>query len=259
MWFVGMGAIVAFAGASGSLQIDNDFEGEVEVFVDGRYEATVGGGRQLHVDVRPGRHDVVARRPRGGAVLTQVPMLAQPGTLTVVRVEAPSSRLRIMNEGSVPLSVDLGPGDDVWIAPNVAVELRVTAGTVRLVASANDRDGLRRVHEELVWVEPGPRTDHVLRYTPPPPTRLVLHNRDREPVRAIVAGAEVGWVPGGGELVVPVEPGWSLVRFYDPRGRLVVATDVRAERGQRTAVVAGNVSPPRASSCVATRPLVAVR
>lgn len=230
------------------LEVDNDFEGEVEVIVDGRFQGTVAGNRTSRFDVGPGRHDVRVQRPRGGAQLVATAMHGRPGTATVVHVDTPTSRLRVTNDGTVPLSVDVGPGDDVWIAPRTAVELVVPAGTVRLMATARDHDGVRKAHDELVWVEPGPRTERVLSYTPPPPTRLVLENRDREPLRALVDGREVGWVSPGQELLVAVDPGWTQVRFYDPRGRLVTATDVKADRGKRTPVTVAFTSPRPASA-----------
>lgn len=226
------------------LEVDNDFEGEVEVFVDGHYEGTVAGDRALRMDVQPGRRDVRVQRPRGGAVLLSTALHFQRGVISGVEVHAPLTRLRVVNAGTMPLSVDLGPGDDVWIAPSSSAELRVVAGTVDLVASASDRDGMHRVHSERIWVEPGAPAEHVLRYTPPPPTRLALTNPSFEPLRALVDGREVGWVSPGASQLVLVDPGRTQVRFYDRRGRLVSAMDVRAERGEKTRVVAVAAAPP---------------
>ena len=236
------------APARGFVEVDNQFEGEVEVFVDGRFVGVVPGDRALRFDLAPGRHDLVARRPRGGVELLATAIHGHPGATVVVPVHTPTSRLRVTNAGALPLSVDLGPGDDVWIGPRSAVEVSVPAGTVYLLASAKDHDGLTRVHEERLWVEPGPRTERVLEYDPPPPTRLSLHNRDRDLLRAVVDGREVGWVAPGEQRSVHVDPGWTHIRFYDPRGRLVSAMDIRAERGKQTPVVVAG-APRAADTC----------
>jgi hypothetical protein len=225
------------------LEVDNDFEGEVEVYVDGRYEGTVPGDRALRMDVPPGRRGVVVQRPRGGAVLLSTTLHFQHGVIAGLEVQTPHTSIRVRNVGSVPLSVDFGPGDDVWVAPNSAAEVRVPAGTLSLTASARDRDGLSRVRAETLWLEPGQRHEHVFDYTPPPPTRLSLWNPSPERLRALVEGQEVGWLAPGETRLVAVDPGRTEVRFYDRSGRLESVFTVRAERGERTQVVAATSSP----------------
>ncbi len=227
------------------LEVDNDFEGEVEVYVDGRYEGTVPGDRTLRMDVQPGRRAVRIQRPRGGAVLKTTSLHFQHGVISGIVVETPLTRLQVLNTGTVPLSVDFGPGDDIWVAPSSSVELRVPAGTVHLTASAQDRDGLRRVRDETLWVEPGTRHQHAFDYTPPPPTRLSLWNPSGEPLRALVDGREVGWLSPGETQLVHVDPGRTEVRFYDRFGRLSSVLEVKAERGTQTRVAAAASPPPR--------------
>ena len=254
------------------LEVDNDFEGEVEVYVDGRYEGTVPGDRSLRMDASPGRRDVVIQRP-GGAVLLSTRVHLQRNVIAGLKVKTPRTSIRIKNTGSAALSVDLGPGDDLWIAPTSSAEVRVDAGTLDLTASARDRDGLRKVRGETLWLEPGRTHVHVLDYNPPPPTRLSLKNPSRETLRALVDGREVGWLTPGETQLVHVDPGRTEVRFYDRAGRLESVFQVRAERGQRTTVVAATASarpappPPQrpggpvrtSSTCSSSTRVVAVR
>jgi len=227
------------------LEVENDFEGEVEVYVDGRYEGTVPGDRALRMDVQPGRRGVVVQRPRGGAVLLSTTLHLQRGVIAGLEVETPRTSIRIRNTGSVPLSVDFGPGDDIWVAPSSSAEVRVPAGTLSLSASARDRDGLHRVRAESMWLEPGLRHEHVFDYTPPPPTRLSLWNPSPETLRALVDGQEVGWLAPGETRLVAVDPGKTEIRFYDRGGRLESVFTVRAERGERTKVAAATSGPRR--------------
>jgi hypothetical protein len=80
------------------------------------------------------------------------------------------------------------------------------------------------VHVERLWAEPGLRTEHVLRYTPPPPTRLVLSNPFYEPLRVVVDGREIGWL----------SPGMTqLSTLMNTRGKSVQSAPMHsgAERG----------------------------
>ena len=222
------------------LEVDNRFEGEVEVLVDGLYEGTVPGTRSLRMDVKPGRREVVVRRPNGGATLLRSTVHLSRDATARLRVVTPRTTVQLRNTGTVPLSIDLGPGDDLWLAPRTTTELRVDAGTLELTASGWDRDGVRRMQVERLWLEPGRTHVHVLDPTPPPPTRLSLRNPTREPLRAWVNGQDVGWLLPGEHRVTSVAPGPAEVRFVDRRSRVVTELRVRAERGERTVVAAAS-------------------
>ena len=120
------------------LEVDNRFEGEVEVLVDGLYEGTVPGTRSLRMDVKPGRREVVVRRPNGGATLMRSTVHLSRDATARLRVVTPRTTVQLRNTGTVPLSIDLGPGDDLWLAPRTTTELRVDAGTLELTAEGGE-------------------------------------------------------------------------------------------------------------------------
>jgi len=248
----------ALASPSAFLEIDNDFEGELELYVDGRYHGLVPGDERLRVDVKKGRRDVRLQRPGTHARVLDQTLHFSPGVTSVLEVRTPMTTLQVRNTSPVPLQVDLGPGDGVWIAPSTSVDFRVPAGTVSLEARVRSAGRVEQVRVRTLWAEPGLTTKHVLDYTPPAPTRITLKNRDHQPLRAVVDGVEVGWLDPGENQGVTVSPGMVTVRFYDAYGRLVSVTNARATKGDKTPVVATATvwkpaPPPRhvrpASSC----------
>ncbi len=244
MNFALMLAAAAYAGhADAVLEVDNDFEGELTIYVDGRYEGTARGDARTRVEVKPGKRDVVLQRP-GGAVLASRTLHFHKGITAVLPIAAPKAPLMVRNTSAVPLQVDVGPGDGVWISPNTAVELVVTAGTVDLEARVREAGHIERVTVRTLWVEPGQRAETVLDYRPVAHTRLSVRNQGHERLRAVVDGVEVGFVDPGERRSVAVSPGRVTVRFYDRHGRLVEVRDVHADKGQKTAVVASVVPPP---------------
>jgi hypothetical protein len=246
-------AAAAHAGSGSAwLEIDNDFEGELLVYVDGRYEGTARGRSSTPLDVKSGRRSVSLQRP-GGAELVARSLHFHKGITTVLPVASPVGTLRVSNPSEVPLQVDVGPGDGVWISPGTAVDLRVTAGTVSLEARVREAGRVERVTERTVWVEPGAqRTSVVLDYTPTSHTRLSLRNEQGTRLRAVIDDRTVAWLDPGERQSVAVAPGAVTVRFYDSRGRLVDTDVVHADRGRKTAVVASGGPVPASAPCGST-------
>ena len=236
-------AAPAMAGPRAHLEVDNDFDGELELYVNGRFEGLVPGDERLRVPVKTGRRDIRLQRPGGGATLLAQSLHFSPNVISIVRVKAPMTTLQVRNTSVVPLQVDVGPGDGIWIAPSTAIELQVRAGTVGLEARARLPGGVEQVSARKLWAEPGQRSTHVLDYKPPI-TRLALKNRDHQRLRAVVGDVVVGWLDPGESQVVTVDPGRLTVRFYDRHGRLVSVMDARATRGEKTPVVATRAAVP---------------
>jgi len=227
------------------LEVDNDFAGELELFVNGRYEGLVPGHRRVRFEVKNGRREVRLQRPATAARVVKTTLHFSPGVTSVLQVDAPMTTLQVRNKSPVPLQVDVGPGDGVWIAPTSMVELRVPSGDVTVEARVREAGRVERVRQHTLWAEPGVVNEHVLDYSPTAHTRVSVKNRDHQPLRVVVDGVEIGWLDPGASRVVAVAPGMVTVRFYDVYGRLVTTTDTRATRGDKTVVAArASWSPP---------------
>lgn len=240
------------------LEIDNDFEGALEIYVNGRYEGTAPGDRRTVVEVKPGHRDLMLRRPESGAVLLARDLHFAKGVTSVVTYTAPRMTLRVRNTSPVPLQVDVGPGDGVWVSPYSATDLRVTAGTVQLEARVREAGHIERVTTRTIWAEPGqPLQEAVLDYTPTSHTRLSLHNEQGIRLRAVVEGVEV-WLSPGERRSVAVAPGYATVRFYDTRGRLIDTDRVYASRGEKTVVKGGAPAAVVVAQAGCSRPVTVV-
>jgi len=136
-----------------ALVIDNNFDGRVEVHVNGRYYGTVQGDAELVFPLASGRRDVLIRRP-GGVVLLQRRLQVHRGTNHTVTVRPPQTTLFVANSGRTPLKVT-ADGAGAWVLPGMTADLRVTSGHVMVFAEVRDRTGSLVVDREKVWAEPG--------------------------------------------------------------------------------------------------------
>ncbi|MCA9491131.1 MAG: hypothetical protein KC621_14475, partial [Myxococcales bacterium] len=184
-------AAQAFAHGNGNggdarLRVDNHFDGEVEVLVDGRFVAMVPGDAAIDLQSRPGRHEVRVQRPGTGYVLARSQLVLTPAALVVMPVDAPRTRIRIDNQGEIPLRLTL-EGNNVWLVPRTTVELEVTSGNLDVKAMAHEPRGDFFAVERTVWVEPGQVASTVLR---PDPSMIVVDNDDIFDMRVLVDGKD---------------------------------------------------------------------
>lgn len=231
----------AHAHAEARLRVENHFDGEAEVLVDGRFAALVGGDASVELTARPGRHELTVRRPGTGYTLAATRVQLVPDALVVVPVDAPAGTLRFDHQGEVPLRVSVD-GQDVWIAPGTLVELRVTAGSVGYTAAIREPRGEFFALSRTVWVEPGQVAATTLR---PDPSVVVVDNHDLVGVRVLVDGRDAGLLAPGAERRVWVRPGPTVVTLIDLSGRVRTETRLVVERGHDAHVVlAGPLPPP---------------
>ncbi|MCB9696957.1 MAG: hypothetical protein H6738_09290 [Alphaproteobacteria bacterium] len=223
-------------GGDARLRVDNHFDGEVEVLVDGRFVAMVPGDAAIDLQSRPGRHEVRVQRPGTGYVLTRTQLVLTPAALVVLPVEAPRTTIRIDNQGQIPLRLTL-EGNNVWLVPRTVVELEVTSGNLDVTAMAHEPRGDFFAVERTVWVEPGQVASTVLR---PDPTMIVVDNDDIFDMRVLVDGKDAGVVDGGDVRQIWVHPGPSVVTLIDPFGRIRSETRVVVQRGQESLIVVGD-------------------
>ena len=100
---------VALAGnGDATLAIDNTFDGEVEVFVDGRFEGVARADRTTRYDVGPAPTRSSSPAPGPGFVLEAATVRLTPHDTTTLPVHAPAGTVRIDNQGEVALKLDLG-------------------------------------------------------------------------------------------------------------------------------------------------------
>lgn len=223
----------ALAGHDTTLEIDNRFDGEAEVWVDGRYEGLVPGDVRARFDVRPGRRTVEVRRPNSGYVLASTRLHFPNGGLVMLPIEAPDARLRVQNAGEVALRLQLDD-ETVWIQPGTTLTLPVEAGHLHASASIKEPRGDFTTFERTLWLEPGELRTEVLR---PDPTVLTLVNHDHHTVRVHLDGEDAGLLAPGATRVVYVRPGSTRVTFLDLTGRSRLVRVLDLPRGERARVV----------------------
>ncbi|MEQ1571607.1 MAG: hypothetical protein ABMA64_38620 [Myxococcota bacterium] len=216
-----------------TLSIRNEFDGEADVYVDHRLMGRIGGDRTLSWQVVPGSHDVTVLRPATGYVLVQSRIRLYDGSAFVLPVKAPTSALRVSNDGDVLLKVQ---ADDamVWLSPGTSAQLPVETGFVTLAGSIKEPRGEWKAMEKTVWVEPGTVGSETLR---PDPTVIVVTNRDRMAVRALVDGVDAGFVGANSTRRIWVRPGTTAVVLLDPSGRVRTSTTVYVSRGKEVKLV----------------------
>ncbi len=230
----------AHAHADARLRVDNHFDGEAEVLLDGRFAAMVDGDGSVELAARPGRHELTVRRPGTGYTLATTRVSLSPEALVVVPVDAPSGTLRLEHQGEVPLRVTV-EGQEVWLSPGAAVDLRVTTGSVAYTAAIREPRGEFYALSRTVWVEPGQVSSTTLR---PDPSVVVVDNRDTSGVRVLVDGRDAGLLAPGSSRRVWVRPGPTVVTLVDLSGRVRTEARVVVERGHDAHVVLAGASPP---------------
>jgi hypothetical protein len=216
-----------------TLSIRNDFDGEVQVFVDQRFVGVVSGDQTGTFQVNPGSRDVLVTRPGTNFVLAQSRMQVYAGTTALLPVCAPTSMVDVKNQGEVMLRVQLG-ASSVWISPGQSAQVPVKAGNASLTASIRDPRGEWKAIDRTFWVEPGQPSCQTLR---PDPTVVVITNHDRFSVRALVDGHDEGLVGAGQSKRVWVRPGSTNVLLVDTQGRLRSNTTVVVGKGREGLVV----------------------
>lgn len=221
-------------GPPATLSVKNTFDGEADVFVDGRFEGRVAGRQTLSVGVRAGSHEVRVSRPSTGFVLACTELRFFPGQAVLLPVDAPKVPMRVTNTGEVGLKLRADGAPSVWLPAGGTVALTVSAGDVDLHASIADPRGDWLAVDRVVWVEPGRPNGASIRGEA---NAVVVVNRDRFPVHALLDGADLGWIGAGETERVFVRPGPAELVLLDKSGRVRTATSVVTTRGNEATVV----------------------
>jgi hypothetical protein len=224
------------------ITVDNRFDADGQVFIDGRYAGTVGGDRRASFATSPGCHTVVVRRPSTNYTLASVNLTLGRGTDTLLPVHAPRGTLRVTNAGEVALKLRAEGATSVWVNPGGTVVMNVESGNVALKASIRDPRGDWDALERVAWVEPGRPEGMTLK---PDPTVLVVTNHERYPVHALIDGKDIGWIDPGRSQQTWVRPGRADVVLLDRSGRVRTSTSVVLKKGQDTRVVLSPAAPAR--------------
>ena len=169
-----------------TLEVDNQFDGSVDVYIDGQRKLELRGNSRGRVRVRSGKRTIEVRRPRTGYLLASNRVYLPRGGTVSLPIWAPQGALRFENQGGVPLQIE-ADGQRVWLQPGSSVQLSVTAGNVDVVSSQRDGRGAYLDVRRTLWVEPGIETAEVLR---PVPTALSLTNHERMAVRVRIDGRD---------------------------------------------------------------------
>jgi hypothetical protein len=230
-------AAPAFAGDS-TISLDNRFDGEVEIWLDGKFVRMLDGDSKINMVTRPGSHDLQITRPGTHFVLASQHLHLRNDTTTVVPILPPTGQLRINNTGDVRLKVAVEGTSPVWITPGTSALVPVTTGHVDVVASIHDPRGEWVAQERDVWVEPGQLGVTTMS---PDPTVIIIANHDRQPVRALLDGADAGWIPAGTTERMWVRPGPTQVVLLDGHGAVRSQARVVVSKGNEAKIV---VQPP---------------
>lgn len=232
-------SVALAGGADATLVVDNRFDGEAEVWVDGRFEGMARANADTVFAVEPGLDHVVVRRPGTGFELASASIVVAPRQAVELPVRSPEGTLRVTNRGDVALKLDLGAAD-AWVQPGATAVVEVKAGNVTFGASIHDPRGDFRAIERTVWVEPGVVASTTLE---PDPTVIVVTNRDDAPVRALLDGADAGWIQPGETERVWVRPGATNLVLVDRIGRVVENRTLFVGKGDEQKVVVADPNP----------------
>ncbi len=215
------------------IDVDNRFDGEAAVYLDGCFQTNVDGNAKIRLNVDPGRHHLQVRRPDTGYVLSENTVRTDHDVTVSVRVHPPEGTLRLVNNGKVDLLLQAAD-HSVWVSPGTALALPVATGNVPVTASIREPRGELKTMERTLWVEPGVVQTETLR---PNPGVIRVVNEDCTAVRVRLDGEDAGLLEPGATRVLYVRPGDSLVTFVEPGGgtRLTARVDVR--RGSESQVV----------------------
>lgn len=217
----------------GTYAVTNEFDGEVEVWLDGRFQRLVPANTQIRFTECAGIHNLEVRRPATDFVLLSRPFKVYENQMVVLHAKPPLGTLRVNNEGEVALKLDI---DDalVWISPGSSVQVPVTTGNVEVHASMKDPRGEWLAIDRTVWVEPGRPAATTLR---PDPTVIVISNRENYPVHALFDGVDAGWIAAGETRRVWVRPGPTQVLLLDRSGKVRTTAQLSVTRGSEAKVV----------------------
>ena len=215
------------------LEIDNRFDGEAAVYVDGRFRGNVEGDARLKLDVGPGRHHLEVRRPGTGYLLTENTVSTLYNATVSVRVQPPQGTLRLVNNGQISLRLQAAD-HSVWVSPGTALTIPVPTGNVPITASIREPRGDFKTLERVLWVEPGVVETEILR---PNPGVIRVVNQDCTAVRVRLDGDDAGMLQPGETRTLYVRPGDSWVTFVEPGGTTRLTTRVEVIRGGEAQVV----------------------
>lgn len=233
-------AAPSLAGRAATVTVDNSFDGAAEVRIDGNLVGLVDGDHTASFAVTPGLHAIQVMRSGSGFLLAATASRLDAGCTLILPVEPPRGEVQVLNRGEVALKLDLDRSS-VWLQPGASVLVPVTTGNVTLGASIRDPRGEFRAIERSLWVEPGLLATTTLA---PDPTVVAITNRDRVPLRALIDGADGGWVQPGDTARIWVRPGPTAVVLEDRAGRVVSRTSVVVGRGDDARVIVAAPQPP---------------
>lgn len=216
-----------------TLTVRNDFDGTLDLWVDGRYVETISGNSTRNVMMRPGYRDVTLRRSQSGFVITRTQVALTPGRSQFLPVAAPMGRMSFQNASAVPMKVRVD-GQTMWIDPNQRVSMTVETGNVQVATILRDPRGEWEAMSQTVWLEPGQDGFQALRAE----SGLVLvTNYERFAVRILIDGVDAGFVGPGDTRRVFVRFGSASFVLVDPAGRARETTSVYVTRGREERVV----------------------
>ncbi|NCG21505.1 MAG: hypothetical protein GWP91_21035 [Rhodobacterales bacterium] len=165
------------------VEIDNDFNGRVEVYIGGSYAGMVLPDRVMMFPAMPGNRTVIVRTTRGG-VLANRSVHLHRGATSHIDVKATQAVLRVTNPSHLSMRV-IVDGQPSWIAAHTSQFLVVESGNQRMVTEVIDGRGLRVISNESIWVQPYGQSQKTLAFnTPRRATQRVSSCHTDLPVRA---------------------------------------------------------------------------
>ncbi|MEQ1506093.1 MAG: hypothetical protein ABMB14_27925 [Myxococcota bacterium] len=240
-WLFAAPSVALAYGGNATVSVTNRFDGEAEVWIDGRFQGMIRGDSTAQYPTRPGESSVVVKRPGTNYVLATAQLRLAPGTVAVLPVEPPKGTVRVTNGGEVPLKVD-ADNAHVWILPGTSAYVPVFTGNVDLHASIKEPGGEWEAIRRDLWVEPGKVTQTLLK---PDPTVVVITNRDYTPVHALLDGVDGGWIGAGETERIWIHPGPTQVVLLDGKGRVKSTTSVVVSKGTEQRIVVAASAPPQ--------------
>lgn len=210
----------AIAGPVG-LRIDNEAGTQVEVYVDGSWRGSVFANGERTFTTLPGRRDVRVVSTRG-APLYQDSLVLHPHRMVEVDVFQPIATLRLDNEGSAPLFVDVPGANGFWLNPGQVQSLQVRSGSIPVTTSVSTPRGMTRLGTETLQLAPGRIYEHDIAWVPPRTASMVtVTNGERHMMRVYVGGTEIGVIRGHSTATLSVPVGRQLVTVVEHGGQVV--------------------------------------
>jgi hypothetical protein len=216
-----------------ALTVRNDFDGTVELWVDGRFMEVLPANCSRTVSMRPGYRDILLRRAETGFVFTRTQLALRPGVNQFLPVAAPLGQMVVQNSGLVGMQL-LVDGQRVWVEAGQRVQLAVPTGNVRMTGTVRDPRGDWLALDQQVWLEPGQSGYQTIR---PDPGIIAVTNNERFAVRALIDGIDMGYVAPGDTRRIFVRPGPANVVLRDSAGRIRTDAMLNVGRGREERVV----------------------